>query len=867
MFSDIVGYTSMMQQDEVRTMAIINRFKQVHKDIANGFEGEILKLYGDGSLTIFDSVYKAVLCAIEIQRALRQDQVVPIRIGIHTGEVLFSDDDVYGDGINIASRIQALGVEGSILISDDIYDKVKNRQDIKSVFLGKHKLKNVLTPMRIYAIANENIKVPKLELKNRSVSIVDKNKPYNSIIRFSKKYAWFIVIFLIAAGILVVGLYIKSKKEKEIAKAKIIPSLEEDIQKMNAIEGQKNWEVYGKMLNLKKDLSRNSEFIGLWNSFISPVTLTTNIKGADVYAKSYLNPDTSWLYLGKTPISLYPFPQGLSRLKIELSGYEPISDVVLIAPVSISYNDTLIYHLFKKDDIRPGMVFIPGAMGNYYRTPFLPQIYVGDFWMDQYEVTNAEFKIFIESGGYEKKEYWDLPFIENEDTIPFELAMERFVDKTGWMGPAGWEFGDFPEGNDEMPVSGISWYEAAAYAKFKKKDLPTLFHWFMVSEAHASPEIVKMGNFDRSGPAIKGSFNSLTRYGIYDLPGNVSEWVYNANQEKRFVMGGNYNEPTYWYSTTMIQVSPWKRSELVGFRCIKYFEDTLRHELAQNFDRINRDYNHLQPISEEVFAIYKEFLKFERAPMNPSVISRNREESWIQETIQVNVPYEDKPMHIQVFLPLNSKPPYQTIIFFPGLNSHFSSSIEDMQLDNRSDFLLKSGRAFVWPAYYASHGRGEINVSNLNLWKQNYRHIITDFQVTVDYLETRSDIDTSRLAYMGYSWGGGVAPYILAIEKRIKTGMLFLFGVTPVERYTMKEFDQVDYLPRVKIPMLLLGGRYDFDYTIEQQQAFYDLLGTADKDKKWILCESTHFIPRNIQVKESTDWLDEQFGPVEFISR
>ena len=101
------------------------------------------------------------------------------------------------------------------------------------------------------------------------------------------------------------------------------------------------------------------------------------------------------------------------------------------------------------------------------------------------------------------------------------------------------------------------------------------------------------------------------------------------------------------------------------------------------------------------------------------------------------------------------------------------------------------------------------------------------------------------------------------MEDRINLGILNLFCLSSVKKYLFKEFDQVDYLPRVEIPMLLLGGQYDFDFTIEQQQAFYDLLGTPRTDKRWMVFESNHYVPRHNLVSESLNWLDMHFGQVE----
>ncbi len=597
--------------------------------------------------------------------------------------------------------------------------------------------------------------------------------------------------------------------------------------------------------------------IGNWD----PFAIITQPGGALVYGKPYSKPDTTWYLLGKSPLWDYPFPKGLTRIKIEKPDYQPQYDLVTNFFHTQFEGDTLNYRLYKENELPDKMVYVPGFKGNYWQIPYLQQQDAGEFWIDRYEVTNSQYKTFIDSGGYTNPEYWQVPFVAGDDTLYFSEAVERFKDQTGWYGPAFWELGEFPNGENELPVTGISWYEAAAYARFVEKDLPSIYHWRKLSVPLFAPEIVSFGNFDNKGLAKVGTYNSMTRYGTYDLPGNVSEWISNSSGNDRFIIGGNYKEPTYWY-TLKLAVSSWTRNDLVGFRCMRYIDDTLKKQLTANINQPKRDYSNLEPVSDEIFQIYKELFYDKKTELNPVRISIVQTENWIHEIISLEVPYEDLPMQIHIYLPLNSNLPFQSILNFPGIGAHNSNSMKDMSIGSNLDFWLKNGRAVIWPVYYSTFGRGSHNKSNVNSWKQTYRNIITDVQVVCDYLETRNDIDSEKIAFSGYSWGGGIAPYILAIEGRIELGIVALFGVQSIDKYMFKEFDQIDYLPRVKIPMLLLGGKFDFDYSMEQQKAFYDLLCTPEGDKKWIVYESTHYIPRKDLINESVSWLDNYFGPV-----
>jgi class 3 adenylate cyclase/CheY-like chemotaxis protein len=160
LFTDIVGYTAMMQQSEVKALMIIRRYSIVLKQSVSAHSGEIINDYGDGNLCIFSSASEAVNCALEMQQQLQTEPAVPLRIGLHIGEIFFEDGKVLGDGVNLASRIQSIGKGNSILFSGEIYDKIKNIHLFKMVSLGTIEFKNIQHPVNVFALANEGLVVP-----------------------------------------------------------------------------------------------------------------------------------------------------------------------------------------------------------------------------------------------------------------------------------------------------------------------------------------------------------------------------------------------------------------------------------------------------------------------------------------------------------------------------------------------------------------------------------------------------------------------------------------------------------------------------------------------------------------------------------
>jgi len=182
MFTDIQGYTALMQQNEQQAIQVREKHRLIFNATTKKFNGKILQYYGDGTLSIFDSAVDAVECGIEMQIAFQKDPSIPIRIGIHTGDIILNEEEIIGDGVNIASRIESLAVPGSVFISEKVYDEIKNQKSINVIKLSRFKLKNVEKPIEVYALSNKGLVVPNLnDLKDRISPTPTLTKPERSI--------------------------------------------------------------------------------------------------------------------------------------------------------------------------------------------------------------------------------------------------------------------------------------------------------------------------------------------------------------------------------------------------------------------------------------------------------------------------------------------------------------------------------------------------------------------------------------------------------------------------------------------------------------------------------------------------------------
>lgn len=192
MFTDIEGYTSLMQHDEKKAMLIRERHRSSFEMTTEAFNGKIIQYFGDGTLSIFKSTVEAVDCAIELQKAFLEDPKIPVRIGIHVGDIVQSKDDIIGDAVNVASRIESCAVSGSILISDKVHDQIRSHKHIKTEFLDAYEFKNVEDAMPLFAISNEGLVVPKREAIKGKLK-EKKEQPKTSFFKKKSSLLWLVL--------------------------------------------------------------------------------------------------------------------------------------------------------------------------------------------------------------------------------------------------------------------------------------------------------------------------------------------------------------------------------------------------------------------------------------------------------------------------------------------------------------------------------------------------------------------------------------------------------------------------------------------------------------------------------------------------
>jgi len=683
----------------------------------------------------------------------------------------------------------------------------------------------------------------------------------------TERSRWVAAGLVAALAIAALGtwLYQRGARERWI-RDEALPQLEEIVERIQGLqEGRESWDAYTLARKIEEAAPGDPRLEKLWPRFTREIAIMSDPPGAAVSARYYDEPGAAPLPIGTTPLERVRYPLGFTRLRLTLQGQPDVEDLVWNVGFA---GDDWSYRFPSSGEIPEGMVRVPaGSFAMFIPgLDHLAEEPMGAFAIDRHEVTNRDYKRFVDAGGYADPKYWRQPFVEEGRELAFAEAIARFTDRTGRTGPATWEVGSFPDGREDYPVSGVSWYEAAAYAEWAGKSLPTIFHWNRVAYPVASSRIVPMANLGGSGPVPVGSTRSANRFGVDDLAGNVREWIWNASDQglERFILGGGWNDPDYGFVDAYAQL-PFDRSPTNGFRCIRPLEpETNQDALQRTIGRPHRDFLAEKPVPDEVFALYLRQFAYDRTPLDARIEEEKPVPSGVRQKITFNAAYGGERMMAYLFLPPAAKPPYQAVIYFPGSGAISTRSSEALEL-GRVDFLAKSGRAVLLPILKGTYERGGDLKSDYPEETAAYKDYVIawgkDLGRSIDYLETREDIDAGRIAYYGLSWGGALGATMPAVEKRIKANVLYVAGLC--FQRALPEADAVNYIGRVTQPTLILNGELDFFFPSEtSQRPMFELLGTPAEHKKRLVFPGGHSVPRTEMIRESLEWLDRYLGPV-----
>ena len=593
-------------------------------------------------------------------------------------------------------------------------------------------------------------------------------------------------------------------------------------------------------------------------------TLTANVTsdpaGAEVAIADYLSPQGPWMKLGTTPLASVRIPRGYFRWKVEKNG----AGTMLTAPPT---RRTMSFDLAAANKTTHGMVRIAAENWTTYDAfiGWIGPYDLPEHEIDQYEVTNRDYQKFVDSGGYEKAANWPV-FERDGKTVPWAEAISAFRDTTGRPGPATWAAGHFPAGKEDFPVAGVSWYEAAAYAAYAGKSLPVLGEWYQAAAPDVTQYTVQESNIGKSGLAAVGAFPGLGVYGTYDTAGNVREWVANtADADARFIMGGAWRE-TQYLAQYPEALSPWDRSDVNGFRCVRDL-GPMPAAAEAPVRRVSRDFAHYKPVSDAVFDAYKLLYAYEKTPLNAKVEGVVQDTpDWKEEKITFDTAYGER-MAAYLFLPKRVQPPYQTVLFFPSARVMFQppdfSHLGDVQF---FDYIVQSGRAVMYPVYQDTYERRltyrlPSGAQDVTLTSEWYK----DAARSLDYLATRKDIDNGKIAYLGVSMGAADGLIVSTLlQHRLQTAIFldggFFLG-TP-----QAGGDQADFAPRMKKPVLMVNGRYDYTFPMDRSQnPMFAMLGTPAAQKSHVVLDTPHDVTeqRPQLVKAVLGWLDQYLGRVE----
>ena len=855
--------------------------------------GRIVKLTGDGFLAEFPTVESAVKAALSMQDAFATmfadaapGRKVEFRMGVNVGDVWVDSDDIYGAGVNIAARLESLAEPGGICISGAVRDAVKHKIAARYVDMGLQHVKNVAEPVHAWRVRSGSASAPTVAREDddtmrtaylspvsppetASATAVQVRQPTTPQLLRRPSFAVPAVIALLVVLAATVWIWNRTAGARS-AREEAVPRIAQLVE-LGDYEG-----AFALAGVAARSVPDDPLLRRLTPLFTATFSIATSPPDADVYVRTYGATDGEWRRLGRSPLTDVKVPRVPLRWRIEKPGFASAERATTSQDDNLQRGNIDV-PLQESSAETDGMVFVPGGTAN--RTVNFVTIGAPDlkpYFIDRYEVTNKAFKEFVDAGGYTNPAVLGRARIR-QGTVCSSPSRKR--SSSSWIRRADLDQrpgsrATTPAGRDDYPVTGVSWFEAAAYARFRGKSLPTVYHWTktVVPDTEMPSSLAAtsapLSNFGSSGPEAVGTRQGVGPYGTYDMHGNVWEWIWNAAPDGGgWVLGGSWEDPPYSFNSAR-PVDRFARMEINGFRLMQGEE--VQQDLLGTVDLRPEPNTNLQPVPDNVFEEYRAQFNYVSGDLNPSEPTTvETTEEWIKQRVVIDTVNRER-MDVFLFIPTDArfKGPLQALVYFPGIGDFLAAMSEaDIQPGFAAmplDYIVRSGRVLVAPVYQGSYNRfrAPLNASDALRSQREWVDRRWDIGRTIDYLMTREDIDASSIGYVGVSMGGSSALPLLALEPRFKTAVL-LSGGLPFEG-APPITEPVNYVPRITLPVLMVNGRYDYRFTVDvAQQPLFDLLGTPVADKRHVTLESGHgSLPRSQVVREVLDWLDKYLGPV-----
>ena len=687
------------------------------------------------------------------------------------------------------------------------------------------------------------------------ISITKTNTQKNTKkINYKGYLSYLNIAFTILIGGFFVYYYNKSTSKDELFEIKL-PEI------IDAYENDQRSKVYNEIMKLKNNNVSNPIIETYFEKVTTEVDIETTPKEYEVYMDLQYDSLENWIFMGKTPISKIRVPIDQFYLKFKLDDNEFI---IRSSPYALRGGRNYGFPKNNEFDSNKYKLILGGKRSLAFPgLDHYSSIDIGPYLISKFEVTNKEYLDFILDKGYENPEYWKFAIEEDSDFMNSKI--KTFLGKFGRLGPSNWSYGMYPEGQENFPVTGISWYEAMAYANYRNLSLPNVYQWATAATLSSSSSFMYNSNFSQNQLINVGSQDNSNFFGLYDIAGNVREWIVNSLSDDssiKGILGGSLNDEPYYFNDYFGQ-SSLNRSLGNGIRLVNNLESEYKTDLTANdqyFVKV-RDFLNEENVSDDVFEIFKSQYDYNKLSLNKVEETLDYSiSSFAVDKFIIDAAYDNEKLPGYVFYDKNIDKPYKPIIYFPGSNALNTDSFEN-GIENRMkrlSYLLSEGYAIIHPIYKSTYERRDNIKSDYPDETDGYKNAVIkwgkDYKRAIDYIESRDDMNMDKLSYYGISWGGSIANILLAIDDRVKNSVLNIAGLE--FQTCKKEVDKFYYTSRITIPVLMVNGKFDHFFPLETSQIpMFKLLGTPEKDKKHYVYETGHYVPRDELIKLHLEWL------------